>query len=185
MVEMHSLWNLPCAKQIAHALEEYVPTWYEDPVKMDDLGALAQFARSTRIPTTASETLGTRWSFRELLETRTVGIVMFDPAWVGGISESKKIATMAETYQLPIAPHDCTGPVEFAAAVHISVNAPNTLIQETVRAFYTGWYRELVTEIPEVTDGYVYPLTGPGLGTTLLPEVFKRVDLHRQSSKAQ
>ncbi len=183
MVELHGLWNLPCAIKIASALEEYSPYWYEDPIKMDNLEALAQFARSTRVPTTASETLGTRWSFRALMEQHAIGIVMFDPAWIGGVSESKKVSSMAEAYQLPVAPHDCTGPVEFATAVHLSINAPNTLVQESVRAFYTGWYTELVTNVPQVKDGYVYPLTGPGLGTTLLPEVFTRPDTHRQLSR--
>ncbi|MEO6889520.1 MAG: mandelate racemase/muconate lactonizing enzyme family protein [Ktedonobacteraceae bacterium] len=182
MVEMHSLWDLPCAIKIASALEEYQPFWFEDPVRMDNLEAVTQFARATRVPTTASETLGTRWSFRALLEQHAVGIVMFDPAWTGGITEGKKVASMAEAYQLPVAPHDCTGPVEFTAAVHLSINAPNALIQETVRAFYTGWYSELVTAVPQVRDGYVYPLTAPGLGTTLRPEVLTRTDVHRQSS---
>jgi L-alanine-DL-glutamate epimerase-like enolase superfamily enzyme len=183
MVEMHSLWNLPCARQIAQALEEYAPTWYEDPLRMDDLDALVEFARATRVPVAASETLGTRWSFRELLERRAAGVIIFDPAWAGGISEGRKIAALAETYQLPIAPHDCSGPVEFAAVVHLSINAPNTLVQESVRAYYTGWYRELVTEVPQVRDGYIYPLSGAGLGTALLPEVHARGDAHSRQSR--
>jgi L-alanine-DL-glutamate epimerase-like enolase superfamily enzyme len=93
------------------------------------------------------------------------------------------VATLAEAWQLPIAPHDCSGPVEFAAAVHLSINAPNALVQESVRAFYTGWYRELVTEVPRVEDGYIYPLTGPGLGTELLPEVPSRPDAVVRSSR--
>jgi galactonate dehydratase len=176
MVELHSLWNLPSAIKIAKALEDYEPTWFEDPVKMDNVDALARFAESTHVPTAASETLGTRWAYRELLERAPVGVVIFDPAWVGGISEGKKVATLAEAWQLPIAPHDCSGPVEFAAAVHLSINVPNALVQESVRAFYTGWYRELVTEVPRVENGWVYPLTGPGLGTELLPEVLDRPD---------
>jgi galactonate dehydratase len=176
MVELHSLWNLPSAIRIARALEEYEPAWFEDPVKPDNLDALARFAESTRVPTAASETLGTRWSFRELVERVPVGVVIFDPAWVGGISEGKKVATLAEAWQLPVAPHDCSGPVQFAAALHMSINAPNAVVQESVRAFYTGWYRELVTEVPRVEDGWVYPLTGPGLGTELLPDVPSRPD---------
>ena len=183
MVELHSLWDLTCAKKIAQALEEYAPCWYEDPLRMDDLDTLVDFARSTRVPVAASETLGTRWSFRELLERRAAGVIIFDPSWAGGISEGKKIASLAETYQLPIAPHDCSGPVEFAAAVHLSINAPNALVQESVRAYYTGWYRELVTELPEVRDGYIYPLTGPGLGTALLPGVAERPDAHARISR--
>ena len=61
-------------------------------------------------------------------------MIIFDPTWAGGISESKKIAAMAEAYQLPATPHDCVGPVSFAVALHLSVNAPNTPIPEFVRA---------------------------------------------------
>lgn len=183
MVELHSLWNLPSAMKIASALEEYQPFWFEDPVKMDNLDALTEFAHATRVPTAASETLGTRWAFRDVLERGAARVIIFDPAWVGGISESKKLASMAETYQLPIAPHDCSGPVEFAVAVHLSINASNALVQESVRAFYAGWYQELVTAIPEVKDGYIYPLTGPGLGTALRPDVLRRSDVHRRSTR--
>lgn len=183
MVELHSLWDLRTAKQIAHALEDYRPFWYEDPIKMDNLDALQEFAQATRVPTAASETIGTRWAYRELLDKKACNVVIFDPTWTGGISEGKRIATLAEAYQLPIAPHDCVGPVSFAVDTHLSINAPNALVQEVVRAFYTDWYQELVTEIPQVKEGYVYPLTGPGLGTELRPEVFKRPDVYRRESR--
>jgi L-alanine-DL-glutamate epimerase-like enolase superfamily enzyme len=84
---------------------------------------------------------------------------------------------MAETYHRPFAPHDCIGPVGFIAAIHMSFSQPNTLIQESVRAFYKGWYNELVTTMPVIKDGYVYPMEGPGLGVELLPAVFERSDL--------
>jgi galactonate dehydratase len=174
MVELHTLWNLPTAIRIAKALEEVQPFWYEDPIKMNNLDALAQFAASTHVPTTASETLGTRWPFREMFEKRAVGIAMLDLGWVGGLSEARKIATMAEAYAIPIAPHDCTGPVVWTASVHLSIHAPNALVQESVRAFYTGWYRELLTELPRVERGYVTPPPGPGLGTSLLPDLRHR-----------
>jgi hypothetical protein len=61
-------------------------------------------------------------------------------------------------------------------------NATNTLVQESVRAFYTGWYKELVTELPRIVDGYVYPMTGPGLGTKLLPDIAERPDAHVRRS---
>ena len=83
---------------------------------------------------------------------------------------------MMEAYQLPITIHDCSGPLEFSVAVHLAINAPNAFVQESVRAYLSGWYRELVTELPRVENGFVYPLTGPGLGTSLRPEVVKRPD---------
>ncbi|MFI4981053.1 MAG: mandelate racemase/muconate lactonizing enzyme family protein [Nevskiales bacterium] len=183
MVELHSLWNLPTAKRIARALEEFEPYWFEDPIKMDNLQALADFARSTRVPVTASETLATRWAFREVLERQAAGIIMLDLSWVGGISEAKKIATMAEAHQLPVAPHDCTGPVVLIASLHLSLNAPNALIQETVRAYYSTWYRDLVTELPRIENGYAYPMTGPGLGTCLNLDVLTRSDVTVQRSR--
>ena len=176
MVEFHSLWNLPTAKRIMGALEEFDPFWFEDPIKMNNSEALAELAASTRVPITASETLATRFAFREFLARGAVGIAMPDLSWVGGLSEGKKVATLAEAHHVPVAPHDCTGPVVFAASVHLSLNAPNALIQESVRAFYTGWYKELVTEIPRIEDGYIYPMEGPGLGTKLLPDIAKRAD---------
>lgn len=184
MVEFHSLWNLPTARRIAAALEEFKPYWYEDPLKADNIDALAAFAASTRIPVTLSETLATRWSFREVFERGAAGVVMPDISWCGGISEAKKIGTMAEAYQLPVAPHDCTGPVVLAVSTHLSINLPNALIQETVRAYYTGWYRELVTELPPIENGMIRPLTGPGIGTELAPGLAARPDAVVRSSAA-
>ncbi len=184
MVEFHSLWDLPTAKRITGALEDFNPFWYEDPIKMDNLSALAELAHTTRVPITASETLGTRWSFRELMERRAVGVVMLDISWCGGLIEARKIAAMAEAHQLPVAPHDCTGPVVLMASLHLSMNAINALIQETVRAFYTGWYTELVTQLPRIENGHVYPPEGPGLGTELMPGLEQRPDATVRWSRA-
>jgi L-alanine-DL-glutamate epimerase-like enolase superfamily enzyme len=187
MVEMHGLWNLPTAVKIARAFESegLRPYWIEDPIRPDDISSLARFAQSTQIPTTASEQLGGRRGFRELLEARAASVVMLDLGWCGGISEGKAIAGMSEAFGLPIAPHDCTGPVVWTAGVHLSMNAPNTLIQETVRAFYSGWYRELVTDLPTVSNGMVTPPAGPGLGLELLPEVRRRSDAQIRTSAAE
>jgi len=177
MVEFHSLWNLPVAKQIARALEQFEPTWYEDPIRMNSPQALAEYAASTHVWVCASETLGSRFPFKEMLERDAAHIAMFDLCWGGGLTEGRKIAALADTYQRPFAPHDCTGPVAFAAAVHASFSQPNTYIQESVRAFYSGWYKDLVTVVPAIKDGYVLPMEGPGLGTELQPSVFERSDL--------
>jgi galactonate dehydratase len=177
MAEFHSLWNLPTAKRIFDALDEISCFWYEDPIKMNNLDALAELAGYTRVPICASETLATRFAFRELMARQAAGIIMLDISWCGGLSEAKKIATMAEAHNLPVAPHDCTGPVVLAVSTALSLNAPNALIQEVVRAFYTGWYRDVVTEVNRVANSYIYPLTDPGLGLTLRPDLLKRPDV--------
>jgi L-alanine-DL-glutamate epimerase-like enolase superfamily enzyme len=184
MVEFHSLWNLPMAKQLAKALEPYNPTWFEDPIRMNSPQALAEYARSTSVWVCASETLGSRFPYKDMLDRDAMHVVMADLCWTGGLTEGRKIAAMADTYHRPFAPHDCIGPVGFIAGIHASFSQPNTLIQESVRAFYTGWYNELVTTMPVIKDGYVLPMEGPGLGTELLPAVFERSDLTVRRSEA-
>ncbi len=177
MVEFHCLWDLPTAKQIARELEPFKPYWFEDSIRMNSPQALAEYARSTPIRVCASETLGSAMPYNEMLRHDAIDVVMVDICWTGGITEARKIAILADIHHKPFAPHDCTGPIGLAAAVHTALSQPNSLIQETVRAFYTGWYKEVVTTIPTIKDGYVYPMEGPGLGIDLLPEVMKRDDL--------
>jgi L-alanine-DL-glutamate epimerase-like enolase superfamily enzyme len=174
MVEFHSMWQLLPAMQIARALAPYKTFWHEDPIKMDSLGSLKRYAEASLAPICASETLATRWGFRDLLETGVAGVIMLDLSWCGGLSEAKKIATMAETWHLPVAPHDCTGPVVLAASTHLSLNAPNALVQESVRAYYRTWYRDLVTQVPPVDNGFISVPQGPGLGLELAPDLAQR-----------
>lgn len=176
MVEMHSLWNLPSAVRVAKSVEPTEPFWFEDPVPMDNIDALAEFRRSTHIATTASETVATRWAFREMMERQAMTICMFDISWVGGISEAKRISTMAEAYRMPVAPHDCVGPVTLAFSVQLSLNAPNALIQETVRAYNATWYLDIVDELPRIEGGFAYPGDEPGIGMNLLESFEKHQD---------
>ena len=102
---------------------------------------------------------------------------MLDLSWVGGLSEARKIAAMAETYHLPVAPHDCTGPVVYTASVHLSLNATNALIQEIgARVLLPAGIGSWSPSCRGSRTGYVYPMTGPGLGTRLLPDVPARAD---------
>jgi galactonate dehydratase len=96
MVEFHSLWRLPAAQRIAQALAEFDTFWHEDPIRMDSLALLKQYAPYSKAPICASEILAGRWSFKDLLETGVAGIVMFDLAWCGGISEARKITALAD-----------------------------------------------------------------------------------------
>jgi L-alanine-DL-glutamate epimerase-like enolase superfamily enzyme len=182
MLEMHSLWSLPAAKKIARAVEDFGPTWFEDPIRMNSPQALAEFAASTDVWTCASETLGSRYPYKDMLDRDAMHVVMVDLCWTGGLTEGRKIASLAETYHRPFAPHDCIGPVGFVAAVHASFSQPNTLIQESVRAFYKGWYNELVTAMPRIENGHVYPMDGAGLGVELVPVFFQRSDLSVRTS---
>ena len=176
MVEFHSMWDLPSALAIARPLRDIRPYWSEDPVKMLDAAALQAYAERSGLPVCASETIAGRAHYLELLRRDCVDYVMPDISWCGGLGEAKKIATLAEAFQRPIAPHDCTGPVVFMASTHLALNAPNAVFQESVRAYYTTWYRDLVTELPRVADGHVHAPRGTGLCTELLPDIARRPD---------
>ena len=176
IAELHSKWDLPNAVKIARALEPYAPAWIEDPLRMDSLDALARFAGQTTIPMAASETVGPTSAFHDLIDRSGVQVVLFDPAWVGGITEARKIAALADTRHLPVAVHDCAGPLNYVVGVHLSCSLPNAFVQESVRAFYRGWYTDIVTELPPVHGGQVRPTEGSGLGTELRPEVWSRAD---------
>ncbi|MBX9944019.1 MAG: mandelate racemase/muconate lactonizing enzyme family protein [Reyranella sp.] len=184
MVEFHSLWSLPMAQRLARALEPFNTYWHEDPLRLDNLADLKAYAAHSKAWICASETLAYTHSFREYLETGVAGVAMLDLSWCGGLSEARKIAALAEAWHVPVAPHDCTGPVVYAASCHFSLHARNALIQESVRAFYTGWYTELVTDIPPIVQGEVTVNMKPGLGLELLPGIDKRKDAIVRTSRA-
>jgi len=171
MVEFHSLWQLLPAIKIAKALAPFATTWHEDPIRMDSLASLKRYAAASPAPICASETLGTRWAFRDLLETGAAGVIMLDLSWCGGVSEARKIAAMAEAWHLPVAPHDCTGPVVLAASTHLALNAPNALVQESVRAYYRTWYRDLAIGLPTIDRGFISVGRAPGHGVELHPDL--------------
>ena len=176
MVEFHSLWRLPMAQKISRALKPFNTFWHEDAIRMDSLDLLKQYAKDCDALICASDTLSYKGGFKDYLQTGVAGVVMPDLSWCGGLSEGRKIAALADAWQLPVAPHDCTGPVVWTASSHLSLHAPNALVQESVRAFYTGWYKELVTELPVVKNGMLSLGDKPGLGLELLPDLHLRAD---------
>jgi L-alanine-DL-glutamate epimerase-like enolase superfamily enzyme len=177
MCELHSLWDTSAAVRICQALEEFEPYWVEDPLcKMDDAQALADLRNRTRVPICASETLGGSVAYRDLLAAGSMDYLMLDLVWCGGFTEARKIAALAQVYNKPLAPHDCTGPVALFAGLHLGLHAPMAVLQEVVRASLSTWYGELVTHLPQITAGHALAPTIPGLGTALRPEVKQRPD---------
>ena len=175
MAELHSMWNVPMAKRIANALEDFDLTWVEDPVFMDELEKVGEVVASTHAPIAVGELLGGKAQFRDLLE-QGVSLAIMDLVWGGGLTEARKVAALADTFGAPFTGHDCTGPIALTASVHMTMHAPNVFIQEMVRAFYYGWYQDLVTELPPIANGRITAPDGPGLGTTLNPDVPARAD---------
>jgi len=167
MVEFHGFWNLPCAVEIARALEPYNVSWLEEMLPQDNLAGYEVLARQVKQPLCISERLLTRWGYRELLERRAASIIMPDPAWCGGLTESKKIAAAAHTMYLPVAYHNCGGPMIHFANWHLAMATPNLMILETVRRHYNHRFVPIATATGAPQNGQLAEPPGPGLGVDL------------------
>lgn len=181
-IEGHGLWNLPSAVRIARRLEEFDPLWIEDLTWADNPDVLADLRSSTTIPVMASERVVTRFGFQAIVERGAADYIMPDLAWCGGLSEGRKIAVLASTRLLPVAPHNCGGPVSHVVNVHFCAHLPNLLAMETIRAFYLGFFGELITSVPIPRDGRISLPQAPGLGVDLHPDLLARSDLRRQTT---
>jgi L-alanine-DL-glutamate epimerase-like enolase superfamily enzyme len=182
-LEGHSRWDVNCALHIARALEPYDVMWMEDFLQPDSAPDLARLVRESRIPQTVSERLFTRHAYRRLLDADAAHVVMTDVIWTGGLSEALKIATLADTHHLSIAPHDCTGPVNLFACLHLCAAVPNAMIMETVRGFCEGYYREVATpDVPIRAGRALLDKFEPGLGVHLREEFLARTNLLRRVS---
>ena len=176
ILEGHGYWALQPARRIAEALEPYKPVLLEDLMKPDNPRTLAKLRSSTRTPICASELLMNRYAVEEMIRADACDVVMTDVTWAGGITEARKTADMAETNNMGVIFHDCTGPVTLAASLHLAAHATNTWMQEMVRAFTLGFYLDLVDHPFVVENGRMQPPQRPGLGAALRPEALERDD---------
>lgn len=154
------------AIRLAKRLEKYDPLWFEEPVPPGQEAAMAEVARATSIPISTGERLCTKYEFQRVLELGAASILQPDIGRVGGILETKKIASMAEAYYAQIAPHVYCGPVVAAASIQVGACSPNFLIQESILD-YGGFHGEILKKPLTFDDGYLIPSREPGLGVEL------------------
>ena len=172
----HGKWALPVAIRIAQAMEPYEIMWQEDLMPLLNQEALLRLQEATKTPVCISERLLSRWQHRLFIENGAARIVMPDLIWTGGISETHKVAILASAHQVPLAPHDATGPVNIFACAQICMSAPNAMIQEHVPSFYKGWYQDIIDPNLDIRDGFLHAPQRPGIGTRLRPGVRERSD---------
>lgn len=180
----HGKFSLTNAIAVARAMEDYDLLWQEELLQPVNVETHLRLKQATRTPICGAERLQTRYQFREYIEKGALDYVMPDLVWTGGISEVKRIATLAETYQLPLCPHDSVGPVNLFACAHVCMNVPNAALMETVRDVYQGWYRDIVEPPIPIEDGYLKAPEEPGLGARLKESVWQRDDLVVETSDA-
>ena len=151
----------PLAIEICHELKGMRPMFVEEPVPQENVAALRQVVERTSVPIATGERLLTRWGFREVCEQQAAAYLQPDVSHVGGITELKKVANLAEIYYMHIAPHCAIGPIALAAALQVDAVIPNFLIQEQID---TSLGDGLLREAWLVREGYIDVPTQPGLG---------------------
>lgn len=172
LMEFHSCWDLTSATRIAKALEPYRPMWLEDMLVPGNFGQYRRLADATSLPLTISERMAGRKEFLQLLESRAARYVMFDVTWCGGLSEARKIAHLAEAFDLPVAPHTAGGPLLFYASTHLATALTNLAIQESCQVFYEITWPAMLEHPLMPQRGSIRAPEIPGLGMEVKPEVW-------------
>ena len=171
LVEVHAKFNVATAVMLGKRLEEYRPFWFEEPVSYENVSEMAQVRSRVNIPIATGERLYLKFPFYELVSADAVDILQPDICNAGGITELKKIAAIAESRHVLMAPHNTNSPVGTAASFHLGASLPNFLIQEYHAEFYQPHYFEVFDGLPRQRDGYVELPKGPGLGLSFNEEV--------------
>jgi galactonate dehydratase len=163
--------NTSSAIKIGKKLERYNLLFYEEPIGPDNVNAMAEVARNVKITIAAGERIYTKIGFKEYLDKKALGIIQPDVGIAGGIFELKMIAALAETYCVPVAPHNCSGPVATAATIQLAACIPNFFMLELFP--YEHAWHELVDEPFEkqIRNGYIKVSKKPGLGVSLNDEI--------------
>lgn len=163
MVDLHARTLPPMAIQYCQAFEPYGLLFFEEPCPTEDIEATALVTRASRIPIATGERLAGRHQFREIFEKRACHIIQPDLSHCGGLWEARKIAAMAETYSMPVAPHNPNGPICTAAAIHFALATPNWLIQEAISSD-VPWRDEVIDSGIKIENGAISIPDRPGLG---------------------
>ena len=180
-VDFHGRVHKPMAKQLAKALEPHRPLFIEEPLLSEHMDGIKAISQMTSTPIALGERLYSRWDVRPFLEAGAVDILQPDISHCGGISEMRRIAAMAETYDVALAPHCPLGPIALAANIQIAAATPNHVIQEmSLGIHYNAGGQDLTSymhnpEVWNVKGGYINLMKGPGLGIEVDEEQVRRL----------
>ena len=171
-VDFHGRVHRAMAKRLVRALEPHGPLFFEEPVLPEHAEALREVARYTSVPIACGERLYTRWGFKDVLASGAVDIVQPDLSHAGGLLEARKIAAMAEAFDVAVAPHCPLGPVALAASLQLDACTPNAVIQELSLRIHYNEDADLLDYVVDegvfdVVDGYMAVPEGPGLGVEI------------------
>lgn len=169
LIDAHGMYNVPTAVRLANQMAEWDIFWFEEPVPAESWKALKQVKEQISPRISVGERLHTRWEFVPIFENGLADYVMPDITWTGGVTELKKIASMAEAYYIPISPHDASGPINVISGAQVMFTVPNFYKLETSRYDLSG-YNVMIDHPLDIREGNLYVSDRPGLGINLDPE---------------
>jgi galactonate dehydratase len=177
-VDFHGRVHRPMARSLARELEPFRLMFIEEPVQSENMEALREFSSSTTVPVALGERLYSRWDFKKVLAEGLVDIIQPDPSHAGGITETRKIASMAEAYDVALALHCPLGPIALASCLQLDAVCYNAFIQEQSLGIHYNGENNLLDyvvsrDVFDYSDGFVSIPDGPGLGIEINEEVVK------------
>ena len=172
-VDAHNRYDEESAIQLARTLEPMRLLWLEEPVPSDNLDALAAIRHQTKTPIACGENVYTRYGYRQLLEKEAVGVIQPDVGKTGGLGETRKIASMAEAYYVPVAAHSVLSPVGTFATAQVCATVPNLMLQEWGGYFNT--HVNAIADMPAYKDGFLELGDAPGTGCNIHDDVLNEM----------
>jgi galactonate dehydratase len=179
-IDFHGRVHKPMAKILAKELEPFKPMFIEEPVLPENNEALREISKHVAIPIATGERMFSRWEFKRLLQEGYVDIIQPDLSHAGGITECKKIISMAEAFDVAAAPHCPLGPIALAACLQVDATCHNAFIQEQSLGIHYNQGSDLLDYLTdksvfEFAKGYVKIPEGPGLGITIDEEHVRKM----------
>ena len=174
-IDFHGRVHKPMAKVLAKKLEEFDPMFIEEPVLCENMEVFSEIAACCNIPIATGERLFSKYDFKRLLSCGGVDIIQPDLSHAGGITEVKKIAAMAEAYDVALAPHCPLGPIALAACLNVDATSYNAVIQEQSIGIHYNVGKSVLDYVKnqsdfDFVDGFVALPKRPGLGVEVLEE---------------
>jgi galactonate dehydratase len=181
-VDFHGRLTVPMSRRVLPLLEPYLPMFVEEPVVPEVSDRIGEVAAGTSVPIATGERLYSRWDFRPVFGSG-VAVVQPDLSHAGGISEVRRIAAMAEAYDVAVAPHCPLGPIALAASLQIGFATPNYLIQEQSIGLHYGEGFDLLDYLVDRSvlthrDGFIDRLDRPGLGIEIDEQSVEQATRH-------
>ena len=187
-IDFHGRVHKPMAKVLAKKLEEFDPMFIEEPVLCENMECFAEIAAACNVPIATGERLFSKYDFKRLLQAGGVDIIQPDLSHAGGITEVKKIAAMAEAYDVALAPHCPLGPIALAACLNVDAVSYNAAIQEQSIGIHYNVGKSVLDYVKNqedfrFTDGFVELPKLPGLGVEVDKALVMEENLHPHNWK--